>query len=221
MARAIRSEEYVVIGLGRFGQSLAMQLESMGHAVLAIDRDKNVVQDLADDLTQTVALDATDEAALREIGIESFDTAVVAIGDDFESNVLITVLLKEFGLRVICKALNKRQKMVLQKIGADEVVLPEYDAGVRLARRLTISNVIDSLEIEPGVSVSELRCPGQLIGHSLADLNLHERFGITVLILKGKTIRSAPSGSEVIKPDDTMVIIGPDASLAKLESMNP
>ncbi len=127
MARRNSKPDIAVIGLGRFGSSLALTLAASGCKVLGIDRDQTIVQHLADDLTQTVALDATDENALRAIDITAFDTVVVAIGADFESDLMATVALKSLGVRrVICKALTERQKSILLKVGADQVVLPEH-----------------------------------------------------------------------------------------------
>ena len=122
--------EFAVIGLGRFGSSLALTLAGRGYTVVGIDRDRALVQEFADELTQTVALDATDEDALRAIDIASFDTVVVAIGADFESNLMATVALKSLGVRhIVCKALSERQQAILLKVGADRVVLPEYEAA--------------------------------------------------------------------------------------------
>ena len=222
MARRLARQEYVVIGLGRFGSSLALKLVSLGHSVLAIDRDRDLVQRLSDEITQTVSLDATDEDALRAIGIEEFDTAIVAIGNDFESNLLITVVLKELGLqKVICKALNERQKSILLRVGADQVVLPEHEAGVRLAQQLSMPLLVDRLELEPHISISELRCPGPLVGHSLGALDLSERFGISVLVIKGSRVRSSPSDDEILNAGDVLVLMGPDEGIAKLQQWVP
>jgi trk system potassium uptake protein len=215
MARKV--EEYVVIGLGRFGSSTALRLMELGQSVLGIDRDRELVQELSDNLTQTLALDASDEEALRAAGVAEFDTAIVAIGQDFESNVLITSLLKEIGLRtVICKALSRRQRQILLRVGADQVLLPEEEAGVRLAERLRMPLVLDRLEIEPGVSITELRCPHSFAGHSLRELGLERRFGISVLAIKGSRVRVSPSEDEVLRGDDALIVIGSDTAIAGL-----
>jgi trk system potassium uptake protein TrkA len=123
-------DEFAVIGLGRFGSSLARTLVSRGASVLGIDRSPEPVQELADELTQTVVLDATNEAALREVDIAVFSTVIVAIGSNFEANLLTTVALRELGVNnIICKALNLRQRDILLKVGANRVVLPEYEAA--------------------------------------------------------------------------------------------
>jgi trk system potassium uptake protein TrkA len=222
MARTNAKQEFAVIGLGQFGASLALNLEGLGHSVLALDRDPDLVQSLADDLTQTVALDATDEQALRAVGIDSFHTAVVAIGADFESSVLITVLLKELGLqRVICKALTERQKAVLLRIGADRVILPEHEAGEHLAGQLAAPHVVDWMELEPGINLTQFRVPEGWVGRSLRQLDLTSRFGIIVLAAKGARTRAAPRADEVLQRDDTLIVMGPDESIAALETWDP
>jgi trk system potassium uptake protein len=215
MAR--KAADYVVIGLGRFGSSVALGLMQLSQSVLGIDSDRELVQELSDNLTQTIALDATDEDALRSIGIDEFDTAIVGIGQDFESNILITVLLKELGLRVvICKALNQRQKDILLRVGADQVVLPEQEAGQRLSRQLQMPLVLDQLELEPGVSVTELRCPNGMAGHTLGELDLEQRFGISVLAIKGQRTRISPSPDEILGAGDILVVLSPDAAIHDL-----
>ncbi len=221
MARAGK-EECAIIGLGQFGASLALTLIELGHTVLAIDRDRELVQAMADDLDQTVALDATDEAALRSVGIQSFDAAVVAIGADFESSILITALLKELGLkRVVCKALTERQKMILLKIGADQVVLPEHEAGVQLARRLAAPDLIDQLELEPGTSLLQMHVPDAMVGRSLRDLNLPGRFGVMVLGIKNQSLRVVPPADTVLQHGDMLLLLGPDEATSKLEAWEP
>lgn len=132
--------EVAVIGLGRFGSAVALALAEAGCAVVGIDRSRALVQELADQLADVVQADATDEDALRQLGIADFDVVVVGIGADFESNLLITVALKEFGVpHVISKALSTRQAAILLKVGADQVVLPEQEAGKRLANDLLAS----------------------------------------------------------------------------------
>ncbi len=222
MARSGSRQEFAVIGLGRFGTSLATALLTMGHTVLAIDRDRELVQDLVDDLPQVVALDATDDQALRSIGIQSFDTVIVAIGADFENSILTTVLLKELGVRhVVCKALTERQKRILLHVGADQVVLPEHEAGLRLARRLSIPDLIDRLELEPGMSLTQMHVPDALVGRSLRDLNLTGRFQVLVLGIKGDRLRVAPGPDEVLAAGDVLLLLGTDEMIAKLEAWEP
>jgi trk system potassium uptake protein len=221
MARDNR-QEFAIIGLGRFGTSLALTLVEMGHTVLAIDQDPELVQELADDLGQTVALDATDEAALRSVGIQAFETVVVAIGADFESNILVTALLKELGVpRVVCKALTERQKTILLKVGADRVVLPEHEAGIQLARGLVTPDLIDQLELEPGTHLVQMHVPEAMVGRMLRDLDLPKRFGVMVLAIKGQRVRVAPPADTVLAPGDVLLLLGPEEATARLETWEP
>jgi trk system potassium uptake protein len=221
MAR-IDKQEFAIIGLGRFGASLAVTLTKMGHTVLAIDQDEALVQAWADDLGQTMSLDATDEAALRAAGVQSFETVVVAIGADFESNILVTSLLKELGVaHVVCKALTERQKTILLKVGADEVVLPEHEAGVRLARRLVAPDLIDQLELGPDSNLVQMRVPDAMVGQTLRALDLTNRFGVVVLAVKGQHVRTAPSADMVLADGDVLVLLGPDDATARVEAWKP
>ena len=214
--------EFAIIGLGRFGTSLALSLIEMGHTVLAIDQNRELVQDLADDLGQTVALDATDEAALRSVGVQAFETAVVAIGADFESNILVTALLKELGVkRVVCKALTQRQKTILLKVGADEVVLPEHEAGVRLARRLVAPDLIDQLELGPDSHLVQMHVPDAMVGRTLGALDLTNRLGVIVVAVKGQRLRVAPPADTVLAAGDVLLLLGPEAATARLEAWEP
>ncbi len=177
--------EFIVIGLGRFGTSLAKTLTADGHDVLAADLDYRRVQALSIDLPNVVQIDSTSEDALREIGADSFDTGVVCIGSDFESNLLTTVLMRRIGVRrIITKARTRTQRDILQLVGADEVILPEHEAGRRLAQRLSAVNFVDYLQLSPEVSVVEMRVPAKLHGSTLAEVNLRQRYGLTVLAIR-------------------------------------
>lgn len=212
------SGEFLVIGLGRFGCSLVLKLQELGHTVLAIDRNPAVVQAVAHQMPQVVSLDATDDDALREIGIEYFKTAVVAIGDDFESNILITSLLKELGVqRILSKALTPRQRQILMKVGADQVVLPETEAGARLATQLASSGqILERLELQPGVALSEIHCPKALWGKTLGQLDLRKQFGLSVVFIQGLRQVAMPGPEEVLQEGDILVIIGKDVNVNQL-----
>ncbi len=210
--------EFAVIGLGRFGSSLALTLAGRGYTVVGIDRDRALVQEFADELTQTVALDATDEDALRAIDIASFDTVVVAIGADFESNLMATVALKSLGVRhIVCKALSERQQAILLKVGADRVVLPEYEAGQRLAYSLTMPLLLDQLVLDANHAITELRTPGSFVGRSLRQVDLRGRFAITLLAIKRQEeFLISPSADVIMQEEDLLVVIGSNANLDRL-----
>lgn len=217
MARRNGKKEFAVIGLGRFGTSLALTLMERGFSVLGIDREPEIVQRLADQITQTVAMDATDEVALQAVDIASFDTAVVAIGNNFEGNLLTTAALKSLGVRnIVCKALTERQQAILLRIGADRVVLPEHEAGQRLAWVLSEPRVLEHLELGPGFSVAELRVPAAMVGHTLIEADLRRRYGINVLaVRRGSNLTVSPPTNYKFEADDQLLVIGADRSIAR------
>jgi len=201
---------FVIIGLGRFGSSVAETLVREGHDVLAIDGDADRVRHLSHTLPNVVQLDATDADALQEIGIESFDTGLVSIGTDFESNLLATVLLLRFGVRrVITKARTRTQKSILESVGAHEVILPEQEAGEHLGRRLAFKHIVEYLEIVDGVSVVEIKAPASLWNHSLTECNLRQRFNLTVIaVRRGADVIVNPAASFPIVEGDILVVVG-------------
>jgi trk system potassium uptake protein TrkA len=215
MARKAERLEFAVIGLGRFGSSVALSLISRGHTVLGIDQDPAIVQRLADRIDHIIALDSTNEEALRAVDIRSFDTVVVAIGTHFENNLMTTVALKSLGVRrVVCKGLNERQQHILLSVGADQVVLPEHEAGTRLAARLAEPLVLDHLDLGPGFSVAEIRVPRALVGHSLARSDLRRAYGINVLAVRREDkLLITPPAELIFQVDDNILAIGSDESI--------
>jgi trk system potassium uptake protein TrkA len=216
MSRSNGKPEFAVIGLGRFGSAVALNLIERGYTVLGIDRSTAIVQELADRITQIVALDSTNEEALRAVDITSFDTVVVAIGTNFEANLMTTVTLKSLGVtRVVCKAVSERQQQILSRVGADHVVLPEHEAGARLAWRLAEPQVLDHLDLGAGISVAEIRVPERLVGQSLMVSGLRKRHGINVLAIRrdGKLIITPPADM-VFARNDMLLIIGGDSSIS-------
>ena len=222
MSRRNRELDVAVIGLGRFGSSLAVTLTTHGYIVLGIDRDPQLVQDISGEIAHAAALDATDEAALREVEITAFDTVVVAIGSNFESNLLATVALKHLGIRqIICKALSSRQREILLKVGADRVVQPEQDAGRRLAEELMAPAMLEHVPLGPSHGIAELYVPRSMPGQSLAELRLRERYGVTVLVVKREDrLLVSPSGDTVLRPGDLLVVLGSNEEILALGSMS-
>ena len=205
-----KKDEYVVIGLGRFGTSVAQTLVNYGHNVLAIDSDMARVQDLSTSLPHVIQLDATSFAALRQAGVDTFDTGLVCIGTDFESNILATVLLRRLGVkRVIAKARTRTQREILLQIGADEVILPEHEAGVRLARKLAAGHFIDYLEVSDDVGVIELVAPASFWGQTFSECELRQRYGLNaVAIRRGDELIVSPSAGFRIEANDILVVLG-------------
>lgn len=212
--------EFAVIGLGRFGESLALELEGRGFAVLGIDQDPEVIQHIADDIARAVVLDATDEDALQAVDITSFDTVVVAIGTDFEANLMVASALKALGVRrVIAKAVTQRQRVILERLGVDQVVLPEIEAGRRLALELAEPDVLARLDLGDDQRVIELRLPGTLAGQSLGESQLRRRYGLSVLAIKrAAQVVTAPAADFVFAAGDLLVVIGTQRQIDQLGS---
>ena len=198
------------MGLGRFGSSVAHGLLREGHDVLALDLDMRRVQELSKELPHIIQLDATNLEALREIGAEHFDTAVVCIGYNFESNLLATVLLHKLGLRrIITKAGTRTQRDILLQVGADEVILPEHEAGTRLAQRISTTNFVDYLQLGPELGVVEMQAPEHLHGQTLGQADLRSRYNLTVLAVgRDGEFHFNPSAETMIDAGDELLVLG-------------
>ncbi len=217
--------QVVVIGLGRFGVSLAKALYELGHDVLALDLDEKKVQSLASHITHAVQADSTDEAVLQELGIGNFDVVVVAMGAAIQSSVLSTILAKKLGVPyVIARAENELHGTILERIGADKVVYVESEMGARAAHNLTLTQVVDYMSVGPEYGVAKVVAPPHFVGKTLVDLELGRRgkLGVAVLLLQHeKEVIVSPDQGEVVKPDDVLIVAGYDDKLEKLLSPQP
>jgi trk system potassium uptake protein TrkA len=213
-----KRKEFAVIGLGRFGRAVVRTLNEKGFSVLGIDRDAATVQYISESCTQAVVVDSTSEESLRALDIASFDTVIVAIGSDFESNLITTVVLKALGVRrVVCKALSQRQKDILLRVGADQVILPEADAGRRLALELAAPNLLEQISFGDSHSVLELRVPSSMTGKTLAELDLRNNYGANVVAVRHETsVTVAPRADQVLSENDIIVVIGRTERINKL-----
>ncbi|MGO5075082.1 potassium channel family protein [Clostridium sporogenes] len=215
-------KQFVVIGLGRFGTSVAKTLYTLGNDVLAIDSSEDIVQSISDGVTHSVQIDATDENSLRALGIRNFDVAVITIGSDIQSSTMATLLVKEMGVKyIIAKANTEIHAKVLYKIGADRVVFPERDMGVRVAHNLVSTNILDYIELSPNYSIAEIVTPKLWHGKTLNELNIRANYGINVVALKrGEEINVSPVAEDTIEAGDIIVAIGSEEDLTKVEIMN-
>ena len=212
-------KQFAVIGMGRFGSSVARTLSELGCEVLAVDVDEERIQHMAGIVTHAVQADTTDDEALRAIGIRNFDVVVVAIGQDIQASILTTLLLKELGVpMLVVKAQNELHGKVLQRIGADKVIYPERDMGQRLAHHLISANIIDYIDLTDDYSIAEILAPQGMIGRSLRELDIRAKFGCNVIAIKqnGK-MNITPKADEPIRSDDVLVVVGRNADLQKLE----
>jgi len=212
-------KEFVVIGLGRFGGSIVRELITQGADVMAIDIVPERVDEFAAIATQAVVADTTDEAALKSLGIRNFEHVIVAIGDDIQSSILTTLMLKEIGVKKITvKAQNDYHEKVLRKIGADQVVHPERDMGIRIANNIISSNVLDYLELSDKHSIMEIKVNEKIAGHSIIDLDIRAKYGINIVAVKrGNDIFVSPPPDEQLQLNDVLIIIGADVDINRFE----
>jgi len=215
----MKAKQFLVLGLGRFGTSVAKTLCELGQEVVAIDSDEALVTAIAPYVTQALQLDATDEAALSTLGVQNFDAAVVSIGQNTRDSILVSVLLKELGVSfLIAKANDELHAKVLRKIGADRVVFPERDMGARVARSILTPNVIDLMDLSDDHQIIEIRLPSQWAGSSLLSLNVRRRYGINILAIRrdGRFLIS-PAPDLPLEPDDVLLVMGRSEDIEKLE----
>ena len=212
-------KEFAVIGLGRFGGSICRSLAEEGMEVLAIDMNENRVNEFSMIASHAVVGDSTDEKVLKNLGIRNFDHVVVAIGDDIQASILTTIILKELGVsNITAKAQNDYHEKVLIKIGADHVVHPERDMGRRIAHNMISNSVLDYLELSDEHSIVEIVANRKIDGHSIIDLDIRAKYGITIVAIKRKNeIIVSPQANEVINENDILIVIGADIDINRFE----
>lgn len=227
--------QFVVIGAGKFGSSVALTLTKKGYQVLLIDNNLEKAQEMSDIVTKAVQLDATDEKAMRAVGVKDFDAAIVAIGrQHMEDSITVTMMLKEMGIgTVIAKALNEAHGRILTRIGADRVVFPERDMGIRLANNLVTPSIMDQLELAPGYSIVEIKTPKDFVGKTIKESDIRGKHGIQIIAVKNmkpsiddggesvveEDINIAPEANTVIQKDDTLLVLGADEKIKEYRKL--
>jgi trk system potassium uptake protein len=211
-------QQVIVVGLGRFGGAVARELHMLGHEVLAVDADEQVVNDIAPEVTHAVQLDAADESALRAAGAGEMHAAVVAMSGKVEASIFATMALKRLGVpNVIAKAGGRLHGAILEQIGADRVVYPEREAGIDVAHTFQISNVADYIDLAPRFGIAKVRVPPTFIGRTLRDVDLPGRFKVTPIALRrGNDVTVNPHRDEQMRDGDELVLIGNDDQLAAI-----
>lgn len=215
---------YAVIGLGRFGSAVATTLAEMGEEVIGIDSDEEKVRQLADVLAQAVQLEASDIKALREVGVQDVDTAVISIGENIEASLLVVMQVKELGVEtVIAKAVTPLHGRILQKLGVTRVIFPEREMAVRVAHSLVVPNVLDYIEVSKDYSIVDIEAPAAFAGQSLKELALRPSYGLTLIAIKRKGSGSmpeitivAPSADERIEAGDVLSLLGATERLGQI-----
>lgn len=208
-------KQILVVGCGRFGSSVAKTLSKLGHDVMVVDQNPDIIKEISDNVSHAVQMDALDEASFRTIGIRNFDVAVIAIGSDLEASIMSTLIAKEAGVpTVIAKAMSEIHGKLLIKIGADKVIYPERDMGMRVAFGLVTPNILDVIEFSPDYSIIETVALEEWEHKSLKELNLTD---MTIIAIKtGDRINIVPSSDAIIKKEDIVVILGNNDNLKKI-----
>lgn len=218
MARKNRENEFAVIGLGRFGINVARRLEQMGHSVLGIESDPQVAKKVGSDLTEVYVLDATNPDALVEADITSFKTIVVAISEDFETSALITSTLKTMGIEnIICLAGSARHKEILERIGANRVVIPAKDSGIQLADELSTPGLLNDLSLSPDYSLIEIHTPKGMLGRKVSECEKYEV--ALLLILRSDELILSPDGDVQLEQGDILVVVGDKKHLTEFSNL--
>ncbi|GAA3015307.1 potassium channel family protein [Tetragenococcus solitarius] len=205
-------QTYAIIGLGRFGGSICQTLVESDQEVLAIDSNEDRANAYMDIATHVVVGNAQDETTLRSLGIRNFDQVIVAIGEDIQASILVTLMVKEMGVpNILAKANNEYHARVLEKIGADRVVHPERDMGVRIAHKMVSSNILDSIELSDEYSLAEVRVRNKkFFNKTLLEMDFRRRFGLTVVALRRRNgdVIASPAAEEVVRENDHLLVIG-------------
>ena len=214
-------KSYIVIGLGKFGSQAARRLCQLNCEVLAMDTNAELVQHVANEVTQAVVADAKDKDVVKTLGAKDFECAIVAIGDDLSNSVLATMNLKELGVPyVVCKASDETHRQVLMKLGADKVVIPEQEHADRLARNLSSQNVLDYIELSEEYAIIEVPAPRSWQEKTLKELNVRAKLGVNIIAVKqeGK-INVSPAADYRIKANDVMVVLGDTTALKAVQKL--
>ncbi len=218
---------FAVIGLGRFGSAMATTLTELGQDVIGIDGNEERVQKHADLIRSAMQLDATDERSLKAAGIQDVDVAVISIGENIEASLLAVMLVKDLGVpRIIAKAVTPLHGRILERIGVNRVIFPEREMAVRVAHSLVVANVLEYIELSRDFSIIEMPAPGEFAGKSLRELQLRNRFGLTLIAIKRKTATGdgevtnvAPTAEDKILAGDVLALLGSNERLGQLDKL--
>ena len=214
------SLQVAVLGLGRFGLSVASELTRLGHEVLAVDNDERAVRESAGSVTHAVQADITDQEALKELGVARFDAVIVAVASNLEASILCTVTLKQIGVaRVIAKAGTEIHGSILEQVGASRVVYPERETGLRLAHSFAAAGVRDYLDVAPGYGFARVEAPAAWVGQRLGAIDLRGNYKVTPVALRRESgVTLNPHISEVLQQADDLIVAGLDEDIARLPS---
>jgi trk system potassium uptake protein TrkA len=213
---------YAVIGLGRFGYHLAVRLYELGHEVLGVDTDQDLVQSAQSHISQAAVVDARDKQQLFSLGLKDMDTIVISVGEHLEASTLAALYCKSLDVRVVARAVNEDHGRILEALGVDEVIYPERDMALRLAERISHKNLLDFVSLGPEFSILELAPPPSFVGQTLVQLNVRQRHNVHVIAIRDvlkESLSIAPPPNAVIKDTDVLVVLGRTVDLEKFQRL--
>lgn len=211
-------KQFAVIGMGKFGTSIASTLVVLGHEVLAIDKNENRIREISGIVTHAVIADATNEDALKSLSLKNFDAVIVSLGCDIQASILTTLILKDIGVnRIVAKAVSDLHGKVLAKTGATTVIYPEKDMAIRVAKSLVSYNILKMVEITRDACLVEINTPKNMVGKSLKDLDLTRKYKLNLVAIKRQNqVKVVLSPDEILHEDDSLLVIGPGSCIKLL-----
>lgn len=214
-----KRQTYAVLGLGRYGTAVAKELSNDGAEVLAVDKNEAVVNALAKDVSICKCADVTDAETVKQLGISNIDVVIIAFASHFEASVMAIMLCKEAGVKtIIAKSDNEMHGKILTKVGADKIIFPEYESGVRLAKNLLSSGFMDIIELAKDVSMLELEVRPEWEGKSIREVNFRKKYSINIVaICENKNVSTNIDPEKKLRQDMTLIVIANPSKLAKLK----
>jgi trk system potassium uptake protein TrkA len=226
----VAAKRFAIIGLGRFGYTVASQLAKSGADVIAVDSDQSIINEVSNQVSVAICMNSVDKDGLMAHGVDKVDAAVVAIGQNFEANLLTTAILKDMGIeKVIARASNDVQKRILERIGADQVIFPEDAIGMRVAQSLISSRIVDITSLFEGLSVAQVVVPKELVGKRIWEIKFRQKYKCNIVVIKRKSIQAdlkgesswynvLPEPDDEIQLSDILVVVGAEKDIEKLAS---
>lgn len=207
-----------IIGLGRFGGTLAKQVAALGHEVVGIDIEETLVQKLASYLTHSIVADFSDEDTIRQLNLQELDVVVIAIGDNLKAKLLSAMVLKELHTPyIVAKASTTMESKLLERVGADLIIFPEMDMAERVAQMLTRENIVDYFQLSQDIGLVEMGIPQFMVGHTLVELDIRKHYNVNIVAVKrDKNVIAPPNPNNPLQDDDMLIVIGRNEDITKL-----
>lgn len=214
----MKRKEFVIFGVGDFGMNVAKTLTNSGATVMVVDKDENQLEKIASDVTHSICADATNPEAMKQLGIRNYDGAVVGIGHNLETSALITMQLEEMGVPfIMVKASTDIEGRILTRLGADKVIFPDREMGIRVANDIMNGNYFEAIELSEEYSIVDMMAPSDWVGKNLQQLNIRSRYGISIIGIRGlEETNINPSAEYTLCPQDVLIMLGHNTEIQRL-----